>query len=393
MRVSAREVAVTPKTVGEVARILESRSFKEWLRELEQRRKEVRLATERYTELLTQVNLLEFRAELVHRRAVDTLDRANQLEDESVQLANEAAQIENDSFEAVSQYETQRDTTTKVWQRLGALDVDVEEASEEAAKKRLLKQRDRLNLDYLREDTRKQKLWSTVERLWVRNISKGLELREKKRKAQIVRQEAEAAFAQHRLEADQALVLRERSQAAAAEMGEREQNLLVTEDLAPERFDCLLHHEFLYWPALEDNKWVYAVPVIHDDKHYGLPLSPGALYRCRHDRGVDGLEQVALEEAAPAPQEAAASESPEAEAVRAESPAESPLVDVDGDSAVPLPPASEGPPEAADSPKVRPESDEGIGTAESPAAADSADTPEPSDERPGDGQGREPGGT
>ncbi|MFZ9889179.1 MAG: hypothetical protein ACO3JL_16920 [Myxococcota bacterium] len=283
---------MTPKTVGEVTRILESRSFKEWLRDLERCRKSVRVATDRYTELLTQVNLLEFRAELVHRRAVDTLDRANQFADESVQLANEAAQLENDSFEAVSQYEAQRDTTTKVWQRLGALDVEIEETPDESAKKKLLNQRDRLNLDYLREDTRKQKLWATVERLWVRNISKGLELREKKRKAQVVRQEAEAAFAQHRLEADQAIELRVRAEEVAAEVGEREQELMLAEELAPERFDCLLHHEFLYWPAVEDNKWVYAVPVIHDEKNYGVLLAPGALYRCRHDLGVDGLERL-----------------------------------------------------------------------------------------------------
>src|SRR5690606_38766413 len=97
-----------PKWIDEVAETLDSQPFKDWLAALERARKELKVAVEKHEELLTQVNLLDFRAELVHRRAIDTLEQANVLEDESAALANEAAQLENDSFEAVSQYEIGR---------------------------------------------------------------------------------------------------------------------------------------------------------------------------------------------------------------------------------------------------------------------------------------------
>lgn len=280
------------KWIDEVGEILDSQTFKDWLGALERARKDLKVAVEKHEELLTQVNLLDFRAELVHRRAIDTLERANVLEDESASLANEAAQLENDSFEAVSQYEMQRTKTTELWQRLGAFDVEIEEAADASAKKRLEKQREKVNLDYEREDARKQKLWTEVERLWVRNIGKSLELREKRRKAQIVRAEAEAAFAKHEAEVVQAQELRARAEQVAVEREEKERTLKTTYDEARERFDCLLHQDFLYWSAREDNKVVYAVPLISDKENYVVDLKPGRLYRCPHDKGIDALERI-----------------------------------------------------------------------------------------------------
>ncbi len=281
-----------PKWIDEVGEIVDSQAFKGWHSELEASRRDLKVATERHEELLTQVNLLDFRAELLHRHAIDTLERANVLEDESARLANEAAQIENDSFEAVSQYELQRSKTTELWQRLGAFDVEMEEAQDASTKRKLEKQREKVNLDYEREDARKQKLWAEVERLWVRNIDKSLELREKRLKAQIVRVEAEQAFAKHETEAVQAQELRSRADQVALEREDKERKLNATYKEARERFDCLLHQDFLYWSAREDNKLVYAVPLIADKDNYVVELKPGRLYKCPHDRGVEALERI-----------------------------------------------------------------------------------------------------
>lgn len=280
------------KWIDDVGEILDSQAFQVWLGNLENARRELRVATEKHDELLTQVNLLDFRAELVHRRAIDTLEQANVLEDESVQLGNEAASLENHSFEAVAQYEMQRTKTTELWQRLGAIEVEAEEASDPAQKKKLEKQREKLNLDYEREDAKKQKLWAEVERLWVRNIDKSLELREKRRKAQIVRAEAEDAFAKHEAESGQAQELRAKAEHVAAERETKQRELTATYQEARERFDCLLHQDFLYWSAREDNKVVYAVPLIADTRNYVVELKPGRLYKCPHDKGVEALERI-----------------------------------------------------------------------------------------------------
>lgn len=280
------------KWIDEVAGILDSEPFKAWLERLDRARKDLKVASDRYEELLTQVNLLDFRAELLHRRAIDTLERANVLEDESTRLSNEAAALENDSFEAVSQFEMQRTRTTDLWQRLGAVEVDLEESTDASQKKKLQKLREKVNLDYEREDARKQKLWAEVEKLWLRNIDKALELREKRHKATVVRAQAEALFQKHAVEKGQADELRAKAELTAREKQEKERQLQATQDEARERFDCILHQDFLYWSAREDNKLVYAAPVVSDKENYGVEVKAGRLYRCPHDKGIDSLERV-----------------------------------------------------------------------------------------------------
>jgi hypothetical protein len=286
------EVCVKAKWIDEVAGILDSEPFKAWLARLEDARKDLKVATERHEELLTQSNLLEFRAELLHRTAIDTLELANGLQDASAQLANEAAGLENESFEAVSQYEIQRTRTTDLWQRLGAIDTDLDHSPEASQKKKLQTLRAQVNVDYEREDARKQKLWAEVERLWIKNIDKSLELREKSHKAAIVHAEAERHFAKHAVEAEQASELKLKAEVVARAKQEKERALKEMQEQARDRFDCILHQDFLYWSAREDNKIVYATPVVHDHDNYGVEVNPGHLYRCPHDRGVESLERV-----------------------------------------------------------------------------------------------------
>lgn len=280
------------KWIDEVVAILHSEAFASWLERLDQARKALKISRERHEELLTQVNLLEFRAELAHKKAIDTLERANVLEDESAALANEAAELENASFEVVSQFEMQRSKCTDLWGRLGALDVEIEEAKGDRAK--LEKQRAKLNLEYEREDQRKQRLWAEVENLWVKSIDKNLALHEKRHKAKLVRAEAESLFLRHEEEARQAADLRAEAERVAGEREERERVLMTAREEARQTFDCLLHEDFLYWSAREDNKIVYATPLIGDKKNYVVEIEVGKLYRCPHNAGVDKLVEIDL---------------------------------------------------------------------------------------------------
>jgi hypothetical protein len=78
---------VKAKWNHEVSEILASDRFTTWFESLENARVHLKRMGDKSDELLTQVNLLEFRAELAHRKAIDVLERANALEDESAELA------------------------------------------------------------------------------------------------------------------------------------------------------------------------------------------------------------------------------------------------------------------------------------------------------------------
>ena len=284
------------KWFDEVAVILQSDQFHTWLERLERSRKTLRLLRERHEEVLTQVNLLEFRAEIAHRKAIDTLERANHLDDESIGLSNESAEIENASFEEVSQFEAQRAKCTKLWETLGAVDMQIDEAKGGGDVARLTRQREKLATEYEREAERKQELWVEVEALWVRSIDRSLALHEKRHKAKVVRSEAETYFQQQSSESKQAEVLREEASTLAEQLAGAEAEVTTCCAEARENYECLLHEDFLYWSAREDNKLVYATPLLHDTTNYAVELRPGAVYQCPHQRGLDELVELELED-------------------------------------------------------------------------------------------------
>lgn len=278
------------KWIDEVREILASDAFERWLESLEETRLSLRKKTQRHEELLTQVNLLEFRAELAHRNAIDTLESANELSDESALLANEAAELENRSFEIVSQFEMQRDKCTRLWEQLGGFDVRIEE--EPGAAKKLGKQREKINEDYAREDQRKQRLWREVNDLWERSIDRDLALVEKRHKSSVVRLTAEKLFGIHEQEAEQGSMLRKEADKTAAEREAAEGIVRETQEQARQEFDCLLHSDFLYWISRADNKIVYCTPLIVDEDNYVIPLEPGRVYQCHHESGIESLSVV-----------------------------------------------------------------------------------------------------
>ena len=280
------------KWMDEVADILQSGRFTSWYARVQSARRDLEIATEKHEELLTQVNLLQFRAEIAHRKAIDTLERANMLEDDAQVISNEAANLDNASFESVSQFEIQRKRCTDLWERLGALDVQVDATSDLSTKSKLVKQREKLGEEYEREDQKKRKLWSEFEGLVVRNTDRALALREKNHKAKLVRIEAERLFALHEQEVAQATRLRAEAEKMSHARERAEGAVVATLDDAKRELECILGEDFLYWPAREDNKQVYATPLLDDKSSYAVPLTAGKLYRCDPRHGIDGLAVV-----------------------------------------------------------------------------------------------------
>lgn len=273
--------------LDEITALVDSEEFADWYKRLELARQNNRVAIEKYDELLTQTNLLEFRAELAHRKAIDMLEEANRLADLCAELANESAELENASFEVVSQYELQRERCTKKWEQIGGYEVRADQGDKSAGSK--LK---KLKGEYEQQEQEKQRLWNEVERLWIRSIHCNLSLSERQIKARFVRDEAEGLFLVHEEERQLALEQKAKAHRMAVERDAAQHDLEAVNIEASTLFHSLVSDTFLFWISREDNKFVYAVSLIYNSESYAMPVGPGQVFRCSSHKGIDELELV-----------------------------------------------------------------------------------------------------
>ncbi|MHB8416875.1 MAG: hypothetical protein ACYDCL_02295 [Myxococcales bacterium] len=307
------------KSLMEVRELVGSADFLGWWQELSQARAAEAEAEDRFDELLTQSTLLDFRAELAQKNAIDTLYRAGACEDAAAKLVADATDVENRSFEVVAAYEEHRFRVSEIWYRLGAAEKALEELRERgtAAKTALgaeggdrarrreaeaavagaevdLRKAERehrqIHDDYERETQRKLRLWDEVERMWASSAEMNLLVSEKRAEGRKIRKRAERLF-------KEAEERKTRSKALRAEAdqksGERAQHAARREQLlrgARERFGCAVGEEFLYWRQREDQSGAHCVSLIDDSEDYNIEVKALGIYRAEKQRGVEFLE-------------------------------------------------------------------------------------------------------
>ena len=86
-----------PKRLSEVRALITDPEFHQWWTELVSARESMKNTQERYNELLAQTTLMEFRAELTQKNAIDTLYRAGESEDQAAGMLHDATELENRS--------------------------------------------------------------------------------------------------------------------------------------------------------------------------------------------------------------------------------------------------------------------------------------------------------
>jgi len=288
------------KWAREVRAILDSEAFGRWLRELAVAREDLGETADRYEELLGQANLMEFRAELTQKNAIDTLYRAGEYEDAAALLLAEATELDNTSFEAVGTFEQHRLRTSDLWSRVQAIEFEIEESRSTGGAKvaELERQLKRVHEDYESENAAKQRKWGEVEEFWAGSFEKSLSLCEKKTKGRTVRRQAERLFAEAEELKQRAATLKAEAEAAARARERHEDEVAALIEHARGEFEGYIHEDFVYWPQREGAKAVYVVPLHADLVGYNIDLTPGALYQCERGRGVELLEPVV---AAPEP--------------------------------------------------------------------------------------------
>ncbi len=289
-----------PKRLSEVRSLLSHPEFLEWWGELVAARQASAAAQERYDELLAQTSLMEFRAELTQKNAIDTLYRAGEAEDGAASMVFEATELENRSFRVIAEFEEQRFKVSDLWYKLGASDKVLEESREahvkqptkrtETESKTAERAQRAAAADYERETARKNRLWDEVERIWAKSAEVSLLVAEQRGRGKKVRKEAEALFALAEERKQKSKALRadaDKAQEAVAAAQAKTKGLL---DQAKERFGCAAGADFLYFRQKGNQKLAFCIPLVEDADSYNVEVKPLSIYSVERQRGVSFLE-------------------------------------------------------------------------------------------------------
>ncbi len=282
------------RRLSEIRELIASSEFLEWWGQLVAARVFLADAEAARDELLAQLTLMEFRAELTQKNAIDTLYRAGEHEDGAARTLAEATDLENRSFPGVASFEEQRFKVSEIWYRLGAAEKALEDGRDQkqpAAVLEPLEKRHRVLADeYEREMARRKRLWEEVERLWARSTEVSLMTCEERVLARKVRKESEALFglAEERKKKTQTIKLEAESAATAVEKARTALAMLQTR--ARDLFGAAVGTDFLYFRQKDDQKQALAVALVDDHSAYNVDVKAHAVYSVDRQRGVGFLE-------------------------------------------------------------------------------------------------------
>ncbi|MBI5548832.1 MAG: hypothetical protein HY901_33535 [Deltaproteobacteria bacterium] len=306
------------RRLNEVRQLASSPEFKGWWDGLLKVRQARDDARERHEELLSQAMLMDFRAELAQKNAIDTLYRAGELEDSAAKMAVEAQELDNTSFKVVADFEEQRIHASEIWYRACAAERQAEALREDVAARRQrlaaplgpaqkkeieaeiarveaeLKRVERAHVQLSQENERelavKNRLWDEVEKIWARSMELALLMTERRTQGKKVRVEAQRLFKQAEDRKQRAHKLREEADTIAREQEAAEAKLAESLKQAGERFGCAQGDEFVYLRQKESPRRAWCVALVDDGQSYNIEVKPLAVYSIDQKRGVEFLE-------------------------------------------------------------------------------------------------------
>jgi hypothetical protein len=286
--------------LGELQELLQSQPFAAWWADFQRAVSAAREARLHDDDLVAQAQLMELRAELAQRAAVDVFTAAGENEEAAARTGAEAQALENRALEIVGAYEDQRFRTSDLWYRLGGAERAVELAREAAAAGRrpetaaALEHAERarraLQAEYEAEDARRTRLWADVEGTWEKAFTRSLLAAETAVRTRGVRREAERLFKEAEERRARGRQLRADADAAGRgrEAAEKRRAELLAR--AGERFGCAPGESFLYWRHRDDQRSAFAVSLFDEPDAYNLEVKALAIYCVGRQRGIAFLE-------------------------------------------------------------------------------------------------------
>jgi hypothetical protein len=276
--------------LSELREVLQGAPFAAWWADLRRATAELGQARERRRDLASQSELMELRAELVQRTAMDAFSDAGEAEEGQARLGADAQELENRALGLVGVYEEQRFKTSDLWYRLGGLERTLEETKDPAARKPLEKQLPALQQEYGLEDQKRDRLWAEVEETWARSFERSLLSHEHGDRARRIRKEAERLFKEADERRQRARQLKAEADAAGREEATAAQRCAQLLERAGREFGCAHGERFLYWRHRDDKRAAFAVPLVDDAEGYNVELKALAVYTVGPLRGVAVLE-------------------------------------------------------------------------------------------------------
>jgi hypothetical protein len=286
--------------LGELQELIQSQPFAAWWGDYQRAMGAAREARLHDEDLVAQAQLMELRAELAQRAAVDAFTAAGETEEAAARTGAEAQALENHALELVGAYEDQRFRTSGLWYRLGGAERAVEVAREAGAAgkrpeaaaslehaERTLRQ---LQGEYEAEDARRTRLWAEVEGTWDRAFTRSLLAAETAGRGRTVRREAERLFKEAEERRTRARQLRADADAAGREREASERRRVELLARAGERFGCAPGETFLYWRHHDDQRSAFAVALGDEPEGHNLPVKALAIFTVGRQRGIAFLE-------------------------------------------------------------------------------------------------------
>jgi hypothetical protein len=285
--------------LSELQELLQSPPFAAWWAEFQGAVAAAREARLHHEDLVAQAQLMELRAELAQRAAIDVFSAAGDLEEAAARTGAEAQALENRALEIVGTYEEQRFRASDVWYRLGGAERAVEVAREaagggrpeaRAALEHAERTQRQLQGEYEAEDARRTRLWADVEATWEKAFARSLSGAEAAQRTRLVRRDAERLFKEAEERRTRARQLRSDADAAGRERAATEKRRAELLARAGERFGCTPGETFLYWRHREDQQSAFAVALAGEAEAYNLEVKPLEIYTVGRQRGVAFLE-------------------------------------------------------------------------------------------------------
>jgi len=306
------------RRLSEVRQLLASPEFMGWWEALAKVKQARDDARERHDELLSQAMLMDFRAELAQKNAIDTLYRAGELEDSAAKTLAENQELDNASFKVVADFEEQRIRASEVWYRACAAERHLDAMRDQlevrrqklatvaapAAKKELeaenarlegeVRRSERAYVQLSQENDRelavKNRLWEEAEKIWARSMELALLMAERRSQGKKVRAEAERLFKQAEDRKQRANKLRGEADAVAREKETAETRMAEAMKEACDKFGCAQGDEFAYFRQKENPRRAWCVAFTEDSQNYNIEVKALTAYSIDQKRGVEFLE-------------------------------------------------------------------------------------------------------
>jgi chromosome segregation ATPase len=254
------------------------------------------LLERRLADLEYQVADARFRRAHWEDQADAALLRSSELRTTCDNLAAEVSRLENEAFRALAAYELSRDRLTALWEKITAIehriDDHLDEASRERARSRFNRELEKLRKVYHAESERRDEHWQTEETTWTSVAERTLSIPEIELKAQRLEGRYEELSARSSEFEGRMLGLLEELREGRGEAARLNDHLNGLRAGAQERFSCLCHEDFLYWPSSDDTKQVLMVPLSDNANDFNIEMRACRLYRCTTDQGVGYVEPI-----------------------------------------------------------------------------------------------------